>query len=111
MNNLNVPGFTAELALGCGVNARMKSGSDRVSARLSQQVAQASAGEIVPAGCAWYDRIYAPVACGFVDMNEATGMHGYGRSPCRCWQIPLDPVGCALLPVSRNRLGAVPWCE
>jgi hypothetical protein len=72
---------------------------------------QASVEEVTPAGCAWYDRIYAPVACGFVDFNESHGTHGYGQSPCTCWQIPLDPVGCALLPKDRNRNGSIPWCE
>lgn len=83
----------------------------RISAPTSRRAAQAPAGEITPAGCAWYDYIYAPVACGFVARNEAYGVHGYGQSPCTCWQIPLDPVGCAALPSSRNRLGSVPWCE
>jgi hypothetical protein len=73
--------------------------------------AQVRAGEITPAACAWYDYFYAPVACGFVATNEATGYHGYGQSPCRCWQIPLDPIGCAALPASRNRLGSVSYCE
>lgn len=81
-----------------------------ISTRASLQAAQAPAGEIIPAGCNWYDYIYAPVACGFVAANEATGARGYGRSPCTCWQIPLDPFGCAVLPASKNLLGSVPWC-
>lgn len=58
--------------------------------------------EVRPAACFWYDRIYAPVACGFVDLNQTYGIPGYGASPCAAWQIPFDPVGCALLPRGRN---------
>ncbi|MER5381804.1 hypothetical protein ABT040_16205 [Streptomyces sp. NPDC002688] len=83
----------------------------RISAPTSRHAAQDPATEITPAGCAWYDYIYAPVACGFVASNEANGIHGYGLSPCTCWQIPLDPIGCAALPSSRNRLGSISWCE
>src|SRR3954452_3648852 len=82
-----------------------------ISAPPSRRAAQGQVGEITPASCAWYDYIYAPVACGFVEFNEANGIRGYGRSPCQCWQIPLDPFGCAALPCSKNRLGCVPWCE
>src|SRR3954454_22934084 len=83
----------------------------RGSASTGRLATRAPAGELTPAGCAWYDYIYAPVACGFVAFNEAHGIHGYGRSPCQCWQIPLDPLGCAALPSSRNRLGSISWCE
>jgi hypothetical protein len=93
------------------VQAPNASAQHRISAPTSRRAAQAPAGEITPAGCAWYDYIYAPVACGFVAANEANGIHGYGQSPCTCWQIPLDPIGCAALPSSRNRLGSIPWCE
>jgi hypothetical protein len=82
-----------------------------ISAPTSYGAAQAPAGEITPAGCEWYDYIYAPVACGFVALNEQYGYHGYGFSPCRCWQIPLDPAGCAALPASKNRLGSISYCE
>jgi hypothetical protein len=82
-----------------------------ISAPTDRRAPDLPSGEIIPAGCAWYDYIYAPVACGFVARNEAYGVHGYGMSPCTCWQIPLDPVGCAALPRDRNRLGSVPWCE
>jgi hypothetical protein len=58
---------------------------------------------IIPAGCYWYDWLYAPVACGFVAANEAAGIPGYGRSPCAVWQIPFDIFGCAALPRDRNR--------
>jgi hypothetical protein len=82
-----------------------------ISAPTSRRATQPPAGEIAPASCAWYDYIYAPVACGFVALNEANGTHGYGRSPCTCWQIPLDPIGCAAPPSDRNRLGSISWCE
>lgn len=60
-------------------------------------------GKVRPAACAWWDRIYAPVACWFVDINETYGIPGYGPSPCASYQIPFDPAGCAALPRSRNR--------
>ena len=75
-----------------------------VGERCGERVAASSEDQvIVPAACFWYDWFYAPVACGFVDFNERYGIGGYGRSPCAAWQIPFDPVGCALLPRSRNR--------
>jgi hypothetical protein len=55
-----------------------------------------------PSLCYWYDYFYAPVACGFVAFNEPNRIPGYGFSPCAVWQIPLDIVGCALLPRDRN---------
>lgn len=92
------------------VQAPNAAGHHRISAG-KETSRQAPAGEITPAGCAWYDYIYAPVACGFVARNEQYGVHGYGQSPCTCWQIPLDPIGCAALPKDRNRHGSVSWCE
>ncbi|MEP7370216.1 MAG: hypothetical protein ABI662_11210 [Dermatophilaceae bacterium] len=83
----------------------------RRAAPADERAAPRPAEEFGPAACAWYDYFYAPVACGFVARNEAYGVHGYGASPCTCWQIPLDPVGCAALPASRNRLGSVSFCE
>lgn len=89
---MTMPGFTAEASLVL-TEIRNWQGQWLNTERKSRLLLAAGPGP----SCSWWQWVIAPIACGFVEANIATGTAGYGPSRCTWWQWWADPAGCSFV--------------
>jgi hypothetical protein len=83
---MSLPGFNADASLY----------QSRLSYRLGAGAPHSAFMGVYPAGCDWWQWLIDPIGCGFIALNERTGMTGPlpTTHSCTWWEWLIDPFGC-----------------